>query len=232
MTDYPAGFEPKFLLESELRARVSREESLRNNRLQKSIRLRLRRYLSDPFLRGICELRCNGATDFQSALSLKQAGMIEVDLFCARQLDFENKSIQVVRLNSAGLSYLASFGHQYQYDEEPDRPFDAFDALVAGVCSYICIDRGNGIVVTRDLAEVSLDLYDGDVLARTMNLSTLDKQFHSPLQKLATKEDRLDVEDAWSYSFALGRTGAAVIDLSGIQNNISTGQQTNAETFA
>ncbi|NSY38131.1 hypothetical protein [Leisingera sp. ANG59] len=232
MIDYPTGFEPKFLLECELHLSTAREESLWNDRLRNSINVRTRRYLSDPFLRPICELKCNEATDFQSALLLKQVGMVEIDTFVTRQLEFHNQVMLVVRLTHKALSYLEEFSHQNHEDENSPAPFDAFDALVSGVCSYLCIDRGNGIVVTRDLAEVALDLHDVDVLSRTMNLTSLNRQFDFSLQRFATETERLEVEDHWSCSYNLHKNGAAVVDLQEFASTNSKPGRVDAKAFA
>ncbi len=48
---------------------------------------------------------------------------------------------------------------------------------------------------------------------RAMSLLSLDLQLLVPMQGIATEDDHLNIEDAWSFSYALGRIGASVVDL-------------------
>lgn len=210
--DWPKGFDPNFLLQGDKTAARSRLSLQDLGSMSKSATLRLQRYLADPFLRPLCELYCNGATDLVSALILKQAGYLECEDIPKPELGF-NATFEVVRFTHIGRAYFEEFSDSDPDESPRTQSFSAFDALVAGVSSYLCIDRGAGIVLTRNLAEVCFDLHDGEVLSKAMSMMFYSPQLERPMRAEATEIDRLEVAEAWSNTFNMHRTDAQVVDL-------------------
>lgn len=217
MLDRPEDFDSAFLASSEESARRTRDERIAVTSHDKLLVKRLLRFVDDPFLRPITELLHNGATSYERALVLKERRFLDVREFVARAGPLEGEMIEIVRLTDAALLF-AEEASELPDDDSFDLPFDAFEAFLEGIRGYLAIDRGNGIVVTRDLAEVALDLEDGDLLNRLMSLKRYERQVRYCLPSNATPAFRLEAERYWSSSDGPKRGGAHIIDLANLQH--------------
>lgn len=211
MFERPENFDPAFLGASEVAARKLRDEGITKPFSDELLIKRLLRFVDDPFLRPITELLQNGATSFEGGLILRERGFLEVRSFVARAGPLEGEMIEIVRLTGEAHLFVN------EASELPDRDkriqFDAFEAFLEGVTGYLAIDRGNGIVVNRDLAEVALDFDDGDVLNRLMSLNYYRRQLLPDLPHALTAEGRMQYKDYWCGPDAWERHGAEIIDL-------------------
>lgn len=207
----PSTFDPAFLAASESAARKVRDEGIARPFSDQLLIKRLVRLVDDPFLRPIAELLQNGATSFEGGLILKERGFLDVREFVARAGPLEGEMIEIVRLTDEARLFHEEASELPEHDEH--KPFDAFEAFVEGVTGYLAIDRGNGIVVNRDLAEVALDFDDGDILNRLMSLKSYRRQLLQELPQTLTADRRMEYKDYWSGPDAWERHGAEIVDL-------------------
>lgn len=100
------------------------------------------------------------------------------------------------------------------------------DAEVVALHLFRCASKiGNGIVATRSLLDVAIEIEDRDLLRRVMSLANCDPAIdHETLDRVptgASEQDRMEMADYYG-SDDDDRRGAAIIDLSA-RNDLSGG---------
>lgn len=178
---------------------------------------RIQAYLNDPVWRAAYELNINGAIPFESGLMLLGARMIRVCEFTVRRGRYAGHPLEFVEFTDIGLQYLESCA-SFEDKDCPHR-----EAVFACLSSYLVIDRGNGIVATRSLLEVAVEIDDWELLSRHRPLRA-DTRFGfsfshvKPPEITASEEDRAEMFEYWS-DWPGERSGFALIDLSGPKSN-------------
>lgn len=201
-----------YLVEAEIAARKAFDARLAEEPgLTDLCRRRIARYLQDPIWRGMAEIALNGVTSFEHGLMLRGAGLVRPAKFAKCHSALSDAYIACVECTDRGLEYLQdalSFGP----DEDPAR-----DAIIRAIMSYLVIDRGNGIVATRSLLDVAIEIDDRDLLRRVMSLANCNPAIdHETLDRVltgASEQDRMEMADFYG-SDDDDRRGAAIIDLS------------------
>lgn len=173
---------------------------------------RIQAYLTDPVWRAAYELDINGAIPFESGLMLLGARIIRVSEFTVRRGRYAGHPLEFVEFTDSGLQFLEACA-AFEDEDCPHR-----EAVFACLSSYLVIDRGNGIVATRSLLEVAVEIDDWELLSRHRPLRG-DTRFGlsfshvKPPEIIASEEDR---EEMFEYcsDWPGERSGFAVIDLS------------------
>ncbi|MEX1663742.1 hypothetical protein AB4874_19390 [Thioclava sp. 15-R06ZXC-3] len=213
MLEWPENFIPSFLIDADQEAQKARDMRLSELFHQPHTLWRLRSMLADPFYRPLMELDRNSATDFASALVLKQRGFIETRELTARFGELSGHRIETVEITQEGFEFLYNY-HATVDSLNPDIRCDAGELMHSAVLAYMARDLGYGIVVTRDLAEVAIEIEDGDVLRRMMSLMRFSRQLRgAPDDLVDAIEQRRDAQDYWAPRSDGERTGYQIIDL-------------------
>lgn len=208
----PTSDNPKFLLEAEKATQIFWEERVRSKLDTEQDRSIFRAILGDPVLRSILEFRENGATDLEGALMLKALGFLEQDSFQIGDGPLRGQRMQFAELNKRSEICLDRWKSRLEF-----RSKDFADPLVLFlncIRSYLAIDRGSGIVLSRRVAEVALDVFDRGVLGRSVFLDYDILQFDLEFKANESCEEAwIYHEKRWSRSSQIKRTGASVTDL-------------------
>ncbi len=165
------------------------------------------RYLKDPFLRPILELDLNGVVNFGSALTLFSFKFIRIRSFTILRGPAKSERLEYVELTADGATYLNVQTASIPAVEK------CFDSLCAAIKSYYAIDRGNGLVSTRDALDAAIEIEDGDLLSRLKKLPD-GKQIlpHGTVRNRVTETERMEMAQFWDQS-GERRNGARIIDL-------------------
>lgn len=201
-----------FLYEADVAAKSAFLEAIRQKGGSKGLNLkRSIQYLTDPLWRPLVELEINGATSYEGALMLAGAGLIISSSFVVRNGRAGGCSAPFVDLTSAGRESLDEY---LRFSGKGD---SCREALFQAIGSYLVVDRGNGIVATRSLLELALEIDDWDILKRVRHLGTGGPFGMShevrPQDQAITEEDRMEMSQFFS-DWDEERLGAKLIDLS------------------
>uniref|UniRef100_A4WQQ1 Uncharacterized protein n=1 Tax=Cereibacter sphaeroides (strain ATCC 17025 / ATH 2.4.3) TaxID=349102 RepID=A4WQQ1_CERS5 len=168
-------------------------------------------YLTDPLWRPLVELEINGATSYEGALMLAGAGLVTSVSFVARSGRERGRSVPFVDFTDLGRECLNEY-LCFSGKEDPCR-----EALFQAIGSYLVVDRGSGIVATRSLLEVALEIDDWDILKRIRHLGTgcpFGMSYEvQPQDQAVTEEERMEMSQFFS-DWDEERLGAKLIDLS------------------
>lgn len=206
--------DPEFLKDAEMAVYAFREKLLDDALGKGHLARRLRAMLADPFLRPLVELSENGATSYEGALRLNGAGYLRVRGMTVRSGVLRGEVLQYVSVTEDAEETLGGWS-ELREARDPEEP-DAFDHLVSAVRRYLVMDHGSGFVVTRDVAEVAIDLADQRVLGGIVKLHDGSPQFVLGGDQEGIEDaDWLDAEDYWSGQYGEGPRGASILELAG-----------------
>jgi hypothetical protein len=202
------------LVDAEMSARRAFNAAIESVKgLSKLAVRRIQAYLNDPVWRAAYELRINGATSFESGLILLGARMIRLGNLTVRTGRFRGYPLEFAEFTDYGLQYLNACA-SFEGEDCPHR-----EAVFECIGSYLVIDRGNGIVATRSLLEVAVEIDDWELLSRHRSLADDIRSGGifadmKPPKVIASEEDW---EEMFEYcsDWPGERSGFAVVDLSG-----------------
>lgn len=167
---------------------------------------RARRYLEDPFWRPLCELEVNGATNFEGAMLLLAAGLIDYSSFQVRYGPAVGSGVQCVDFTDEGLQ-------QFEYYAGEQVDSDLKEKLINSLMSYALIDYGSGVVARRCAMEAALENDDWTFLTRLRTIPIGMPQFQQGGVEVDLSEEAraeyLEYVSGWEGP----RYGASIIEL-------------------
>lgn len=170
-----------------------------------------RAMLGDPILRPLLEIRENGATSIEGALLLKSIGFLDQATISIPSGPLAGHNLTYVYLTRRAITCTSRWRTRIGDDSNDKYSFNFFKKCIR---SYLVVDRGAGIAITKAVAEVALNLADEKILGRLAAFDYDLLQFDLDYNSAAVSEnDWLAVEPIWSKTSNLPRTGAGIIDL-------------------
>lgn len=201
------------LVDAEIAARKAFSTAIESAKgLSKLSVRRIQAYLTDPVWRAAYELNINCATSYESGLMLLGARIIRVSEFTVRRGRYAGYPLEFVDFTDIGLQYLEACA-AFEGKDCPHR-----EAVFACLGSFLVIDRGSGIVATRSLLEVAVEIDDWELLSRhrplrgdaRFGLSFSDVKHPEMIVSAEDREEMFEYCSDWPGE----RSGFAVIDLS------------------
>lgn len=165
----------------------------------------INRTLGHPTLRALLELELNGCTSYQSARMLVAEGLARAETFKARA--------QLLRGKQCEYLEISQLGHLTLFDEQEGLEDNKFLSLLRGaILGYACVDYGQGICLTRELFETSLELPDIEILKRAVLTGSGEVQFPElrSLKSLVDEKGRAQASHWWSSIDDVQRSGRIV----------------------
>ncbi len=170
-----------------------------------------RAMLGDPILRPLLEIRENGATSIEGAFLLKSIGFLNQSTITIPSGPLAGQSLAYISLARQAINCTYRWRARIGDDSDDKCSFNFFRKCIR---SYLVVDRGAGIAITKAVAEVALDLADEKILGRLAAFEYDNLQFDLDLNSAAVSEsDWLARQSLWSKASNLPRTGAGIIDL-------------------
>lgn len=167
----------------------------------------IERILALPNMRALLELELNGCTSYQSARSLVAEGFARVATFKARA--------QLLRGRRCEYLELTDLGRMALFDEQEGLDGNKYLGLLKGaILGYACIDYGQGICVTRELLETSLELPDSELLKRVVLVGSGEEQFPElkSVKSLIDAQARAKASHWWS-TLDVAERNSQIVDL-------------------
>ncbi|UZD89718.1 hypothetical protein [Cognatishimia activa] len=207
--------DPKLLLKTDQLTQAFWERSMRNELGSGTCQRMIRGMLADPVLRPLLEVSENGATSYENALILKALGFLKSHEMKVHSGSLQGDTLQFICLTESGWACLKSWKDRSEQElaahELSRKPFELLTKFVR---SYLAIDRGSGIAISKKVAEFALKLHDERVLGRMIFLEHDKLQFWLEWDSVKlTESEWLLGEREWSDSSRNDRTGAQIIDL-------------------
>ena len=170
-------------------------------------------FLKDSRVVPLCELILNGATLYEGAVLLLSEGFAERGSFVVRRGPLSGRTVVTFDPSPEGQSWFEDIREWKQ---------DLFDAGLTDLVTDTCVvDNGHGVVATRTMVEIALEIGDGALLKRLVDpAAPLGLRQGLDIEDRVTPEARRKALDEWLGESA-PRSGAAIVDLGGVLRGFS-----------
>ncbi|MCI5040242.1 MAG: hypothetical protein MRY81_11220 [Donghicola eburneus] len=170
-------------------------------------------FLKDPRVLPLCELILNGATSYEGAVLLMSEGFAERGSFVARRGPLSGRAVVTFDPSPEG---------QSRFEDIREWKQDLFDAALTYLVTDTCVvDNGHGVVATRTMVEIALEIADGALLKRLVDpAAPLGVGQGLEIEERVTPEARRKALDEW-LGENVPRSDAAIVDLGGVLRGFS-----------
>lgn len=170
-------------------------------------------FLKDSRVLPLCELILNGATSYEGAVLLLSEGFAERGSFVVRRGPLSGRTVVTFDPSPEGQSW---------FDDIREWKQDLFDAgLTDLVTDTFVVDNGHGVVATRTMVEIALEIGDGALLKRLVDpAAPFGVRQGLEIEERVTPEARREALEQW-LGESVPRSGAAIVDLGGVLRGFS-----------